>query len=218
MSLQRKISVALFMHMMKYYVVGAMALILVAAGGYYFLKGDSAVPSTGEENQNASISVATSTYATTSYSIIYPSNYTADSSYANTTVSPTKPIAGVKFTIPLTVATGTNLSADSYISVEQLPRAKNCTADIYLAANVTATSEMINSVSYSFASSTEGAAGNRYEELVFARAGSDPCTAVRYVIHSTEFSNYPAGTVREFDRAALILEFDKIRDSLLLSR
>lgn len=206
------------MHMMKYYVVGAMALILVAAGGYYFLKGDSMTPSIGQDFQNTPIAVATSTYATTSYSIIYPSNYTADPSYANTTVSPTKPIAGVKFTIPLAVATGTNLSADSYVSVEQLPRAKNCTADIYLAANVTAASEMINGVSYSFAASTEGAAGNRYEELVYARAGSDPCTAVRYVIHSTVLENYPAGTVREFDRAALIAEFDKIRDSLSLTQ
>lgn len=206
------------MHMMKYYVVGAMALILLAAGGYYLLKGDAMTPSVQEETSGTPISVATSTYATTSYSIIYPSNFTIDPSYANTAVSPTKPIAGVKFKIPLTMATGTNLSADSYVSIEQLPRAKNCTADIYLAANVTATSEMVNGVSYSLASSTEGAAGNRYEEIVYARAGSNPCTAVRYFIHSTTLENYPAGTVREYDRAALIAEFDKIRDSLTLSR
>lgn len=206
------------MHMMKYYVVGAMALILVAAGGYYFLKGDSMAPETAQDFQNAPIAVATSTYATTSYSIIYPSNFIADPSYANTSVNVKKPIAGVKFTIPLATATGTNLSADSYVSVEQLPRAKNCTADIYLAANVTATTETMSGVTYSVAASTEGAAGNRYEEMVYARVGSEPCTAVRYMIHSTAIENYPAGTVREFDRAALIVEFDKIRDSLSLTQ
>ncbi len=195
-----------------------MALILVAAGAYYLLKGDTLAPSSEEQSQSGPVVVATSTYATTTYSAVYPNDFSVDAEYSNTSVNPQKPIAGVKFTIPLTMATGTNLSADSYVSVEQLPRAKNCTGDIYLSANVTATTEMVNGISYSLAQSSEGAAGNLYEEMVYARAGSDPCTAVRYVIHSTQIGNYPAGAVREFDRAALLGAFDAIRDSLTLSQ
>ena len=211
---------ALFTHMgtYKYYVVGAMALVLVAAGGYYLFTGDTNKPTSEGSNQEQIMAVATSTYATSSYSIVYSRDFGIDTAYANTSVSPTKPIAGVKFTIPMTMATGTNLSADSYVSVEQLPRAKICTGDIYLSANVRAESETIGGVSYSVASSTEGAAGSRYEEIVFAKSGSNPCTAVRYFIHSTSIENYPIGTVREFDRAALLAAFDTVRDSLSITQ
>ena len=40
-----------------------------------------------------------------------------------------KLIHGVKFTIPMTMATGTNLSSDTHLSIESLPRAKNCTGE-----------------------------------------------------------------------------------------
>ncbi len=206
------------MHMgtYKYYIVGVMALILVAAGAFYLLKGDTLTPASQEETPQGPAMVATSTYATTTYSIVYPNDFTVDPQYSNTSVNPQKPIAGVKFTIPLAMATGTNLSSDTYMSVEQLPRAKNCTGDIYLSANVTAIDETVNGISYSVAQSSDAGAGNLYEEMVYARASSNPCTAVRYVIHSTQIANYPEGTVRAFDRAALLASFDQIRDSLML--
>lgn len=158
------------------------------------------------------------TYASTTWplSIKYPQGYTADANYTNTSVNPQKPIMGVKFTVPMEMATGTNLSADSGISVEQLPRANNCTGDIYLAANVRPVSVTDGGVNYSVATSSEAATGNLYEEYVFAIASSVPCTAVRYFIHSTSLSNYPEGTVREFNKAALLAEFDEIRRSLVL--
>lgn len=148
-------------------------------------------------------------------SIKYPQGYTVDDKFANTSVSPTKPILGVKFTIPAQVATGTNLSADSFISVEQLPRANACTGDIFLAANVKAVPVTDGAVSYSVATSSDAGAGNRYDEYVFALTGSKPCTAVRYHIHSTAIGNYPEGTVREFNMPALLGEFDSIRQSLV---
>jgi hypothetical protein len=39
------------------------------------------------------------------------------------------------------------------------------------------------------------------------------CTAVRYLVHSTNIGNYEPGAVREFDRPALIDLFDQIRRS-----
>lgn len=149
-------------------------------------------------------------------SLKYPQGYTVDDKFANTSVSPTKPILGVKFIIPAQVATGTNLSADSYISIEQLPRANNCTADIYLAANVKAQALTEGGIPYSVATSSDAGAGNVREEIVYALANSKLCTAIRYHIHTTQIGNYPPGSVREYDRAALIAEFDTIRRSLVL--
>jgi len=51
----------------------------------------------------------------------------------------------------------------------------------------------------------EGAAGNRYEEQVWALKDSSPCFAVRYFIHSTVVENYPEGTVIEFDKPASLI-------------
>jgi hypothetical protein len=113
------------------------------------------------------------------------------------------------------MTTGTNLSTDSYVSVEQLPRATSCTGDIYIRDNVKASAIDANGHSYSLASTTDAAAGNRYEEWVYAIPGSNPCTAARYFIHYGAIENYPTdGSVKEFDRAALLAAFDQIRDSI----
>lgn len=154
-------------------------------------------------------------YASTTMGVAleYPPGYTLDELYFYGQF-PGKPIHGVSFVVPASVATGTNLSADTRLSVEQLPRAKSCTGDIYINDNVKATKMTENGVEYSVASTTGAGAGNRYEEWVYAIVGSQPCTAVRYYLHSTNIGNYPAGAVREYDRGQLLAEFDQIRRSL----
>ncbi len=156
------------------------------------------------------------TNASSTFTVQYAPGWQADDTYQYTGVSADKPIAGVKFTIPMEMATGTNLSADSYVSVEMLPRATSCSADIYVLENVKASTVTAGGKEWSSVTTTGAAAGNRYEEMVFAVPGSNPCTAVRYFIHSTEIGNYPEGSVREFDKAALVSEMDKIRDTLQL--
>ena len=69
-------------------------------------------------------------------------------------------------------------------------------------------------IMYSIASSTGAAAGNRYEEVVYALPGSNPCLAVRTYIHYGVLENYATGTVKAFDRAALEKSFVAIRDSV----
>lgn len=205
---------------MAKYIVGVIALILIIAAGYYFFFGAKppatsvAAPGTPAAVQQ----IATSTYATTTFSVVYPADFTIDPNFQNTEVSVKKPISGVKFTIPLTMATGTNLGSDTFVSVEQLPRAKNCTGDIYIADTVHPESVVENGVSYSVATTSGAGAGNFYEESVYAIEGSSPCTAVRYWIHSSTIGNYDPGAVREFDRAALMAAFDSIRRSLTLTR
>jgi hypothetical protein len=149
-------------------------------------------------------------------SIKYPSGYTLNPSWQNTSVVPTKPISGIQLTIPGSMATGTNLSEDTYLSVEQLPRAKVCSGDIFMAQNAIARDVVDNGVTYSVASTTGAAVGNRYEETVWAIKGSSPCTAVRYMVHYGAFENYGPGTIVEFNRTALTNAFDQIRHSVTL--
>src|SRR3989344_3971965 len=111
----------------------ALAAVLSVAGFYTWKVLGSRAPAAPQ------VAVDTrSSYATSTYSVKYPSDFILNAPYAYGAFGPKKPINGVKFIIPGTMATGTNLSADTGISVEQLPRAKNCTGDIYLHANVTA--------------------------------------------------------------------------------
>ncbi|MBI5644880.1 hypothetical protein HY970_02170 [Candidatus Kaiserbacteria bacterium] len=201
---------------MAKYLIGAIGLVLIIGGGWYAwksMRGDSMRLTPSSNVQEPQMR----TYATSTFSVTYPADYTVNDSYMNDRVNPKKPIAGVKFTIPGSMASGTNLSADSGISVEWLPRAKNCTGDIYLADNVRSVTTTMGSTTYSVATTTGAGAGNFYEEMVYAISGSKPCTAVRYLIHSTNIGNYEPGTVREFDRNALITAFDAIRNSLRLT-
>jgi len=193
------------------YAVGLIALILIGGGAYYWFMADrtqTEVPQTQAPTQ-----MATSTYATSTYSIVYPNDFTKDESYFYDQFSG-KPIYGVKFSIPLAVATGTNLSSTSYLSVEQLPRARKCSGDIYLPDDVKASDSTENGVLYSVATSTGAAAGSLYEEMVYAFPKSSPCTAVRYYIRFANMGNFEPGTVREFDRGMLLSALDAIRVSL----
>lgn len=148
------------------------------------------------------------------FSIRYPAGFTADAAYHYQELGPGKDISGVRFTIAPSVAAGTNLSNDSYISVEEIPQAKTCSAMLFLDKGVTARTVTEGEIDYSVASSTGAGAGNRYEETVYALSGTNPCIAVRYFIHYGVIENYPPGAVQAFDSAALLAEFDTIRHTL----
>jgi hypothetical protein len=156
------------------------------------------------------------------FSIRYPDQYTADSTYQYTALGPGKSIRGVKFIIPQSLSKGTNLAQDSYVSVEVLPEGnharKQCSASEFLEGNVPAREATDGDMAYSLASSTGAAAGNRYEETVYAIMDANVCMAVRYFIHYGVIDNYPSGTVQEFDKAALLQQFDAIRRSLVIGQ
>jgi membrane-bound inhibitor of C-type lysozyme len=152
------------------------------------------------------------------FSIRYPEGYSADADYEYQALGPGKAIPGVKLTIDPSIAAGTNLAADSYLSIERIPRGESCTASRFLASGAAAAAVKDAGTTYSAARSTEAAAGNRYEESVFALLGTDPCIAVRYFIHYSVLENYPPGAVRAFDRDALIGQFDAMRHTLILAR
>ncbi|MES2014328.1 MAG: hypothetical protein V4437_00745 [Patescibacteria group bacterium] len=152
-------------------------------------------------------------------SILYPQEYSVDDSYVYTELGPRNGIGGVKFTVPASKTEGTNLShSDTGVSIEVLPSSVSCLDTAFVEAKLASSSVTENGTTYSIASTAGAGAGNFYEETVYVIAGSVPCTAIRYFIHSTNIHNYEPGTIREFDKKALIKEFDKIRRSLLIIR
>lgn len=154
---------------------------------------------------------------TIGFSIRYPAGYLKNTSYQYQGLGEGKEIDGVKFIIPSSFAAGTNLSDfDTGISVEFIPATQNCRAELFLLNSQNAQIAIDNDIEYSFTSMNEGAAGNFYEEMIWAISGTNPCIAVRYLIHSTNIGHYPEGTVEEFDRINLIEQFDKVRHSLIV--
>lgn len=193
-----------------------IGIVIIAVGVWFmFMRQKTEVPVAPQVEATSTIQRYAST--TLGVSLQYPRGYTVTETYVYDQFGPKKLIHGVSFTIPASMATGTNLSSDTHLSIEQLPNAKNCTGDIFLQANVKAHKITEGSVDYSLATSSGAGAGNWYEESVYALVGSHPCTAVRYMVHSMNIGNYPPGTVTQFDSAALLSAFDTIRHSLVIA-
>ncbi len=157
--------------------------------------------------------------STMQLSLRYPKDFSLRRSYSYALRDPgAVPISGIKFMIPAALYQGTNLSGfDTGVSVEQLPEATStCSALVFLPNNgVEEKSLTDKGVEYRVATFTGAAAGNRYDETVFVIKNAPLCTAVRYFIHSTNIGNYTQGTIKEFDKTALLAQFDKIRESLV---
>lgn len=144
--------------------------------------------------------------------------YRIDDSFVNT-LSPDLSITGVRFTIPESWATSTNLSSDSYISIEQIPQQQECSGDMFFDGEHTATAYTEGEVLYSRSTVSDAGAGNRYEQIIYALPGTNPCTAVRYMIHSTAIENYGTSSdITAFNRDSLIAEFDAIRKTLVINQ
>ncbi len=148
-----------------------------------------------------------------------PSRYTVNPTFTHELASPQTATHGVQFTIPLELASSTNLSSDTYISVEQRNPGEVCNAgDLLDMPTVNSVVVTENGVQYSVASTTDAGAGNRYEEYVYTLVDTEPCLAVRYFIHYSAIENFPDGMVTEFDKQALLAAFDTVRRSLVVGR
>lgn len=144
-------------------------------------------------------------------------SYTLDESHSYGLI-PGESITGIKFTIPSSLASGTNLSKDTYLSIEHIANAKKCTADMFLEGNQPTRVITENNISYSVASTSGAAAGNRYEEIIYATQGKNICLAVRYYIHYSVFENYPQGTIKEFNKQMVMDTFNTIRKTLTVKK
>ncbi len=197
--------------------LGIIIVLVLALGVWLSLRLGATAPAAVNEPVATSSIPGWATYSSAQFSIQYPVGYNADDAYTYTGMGPAQTIVGTKFTIDPATASGTNLSLDSYVSVELLPGAINsCSAEIYLQDAHSAGLLDQGGRRYSVATSSGAAAGNRYEEVVFATPVAGGCIAVRYMIHYGVLENYPAGAVLEFDRYSLLSQFDSIRRTLVL--
>jgi len=153
------------------------------------------------------------------FSIRYPASFKIDTDYNYEALGPNKKIQGVKFTIDPAIAKDTNLSNDSYLSVEEISQTNSCGAELFLnRTSNTPTTETIGDTTFSVASSTDAGLGNRYEETVYAIPGTNPCVAVRYFIHYGVLENYPTGSIKAFDKESLLNQFGNMRDTLIINQ
>lgn len=143
------------------------------------------------------------------FSVRVPPGFTINERYRYTRLGPGRTIEGVAFAIPKTMTEGTNLAADSYISVEWRD-GQRCTLADFLADATEEAPLSENGGRWLVGTAGDAGAGNLYEETVHVRG----CDAVRSFVHSTNIANYPPGTVRAFDRVALGNAADAIRRSL----
>jgi len=153
------------------------------------------------------------TYENAAFSILYPQGFTVDEAYTYQGLGPGVEIPGISFTIPASITEGTNLSEDSSLSVASVEG--ECNASRFI-LDGTSSTIVDKGVNYSFATTSDAGAGNRYEEIVYALSDSVPCVLIRYFIHSTAVENYDPGTIIAFDRTALVQQFDAIRRSLVV--
>ncbi len=152
------------------------------------------------------------------FSLRYPAGYIVNESYRYQALGPGKDIWGVKFTIPASVSSGTNLSSDSYISVEEIPQTQECSPAPFTFQKREIKTITEDGTTYSVMASSDAAAGNRYEETIYAILGTNPCVAVLYFIHYGVFENYPPGVVKQFDKQAILEQFDQIRRTLVVNQ
>src|SRR4051812_10126167 len=100
---------------MSKYVLG-LALGIIIIGGVIYYVMSKGTPTPAAPSPQAQTQPATSTYSGSNFTLIYPSDFNVDPTYHYDAVSASKPIFGVKFTIPTAMATGTNLASDTYLS------------------------------------------------------------------------------------------------------
>ena len=192
------------------------AIIVVLSGIFFFVK----KPSIPASSQNGTATSTEKTYLDPSlhYSIRYPADFSPNTAYSYTALGPGKDIHGVSFTVPSSMSAGTNLSSDTYLSVESMATS-TCSALAFLDEPASTSTQTIveNGTTYEIAKGGGAAAGNFYEEYVYALPKTNPCIAIRYFIHSTNIGNYPPNTVKAYDKEALLSSFDEMRRSFTLN-
>ncbi len=198
---------------MKNFIISSIVILLIAFGVYWLLKDmkPTGMVKTQPEIQDFSKSYESFPYK---FSIYLPKKYSINENYSYPFL-PSRSINGVSFGIEEDDYKGTNLSKDSYISVEMVSDTSiPCNVESFL-DNVSydGTVEEQDNHIFAVASSTDAAAGNRYEQIVYVTPVNNGCSAIRYFIHYGVFENYPEGSIVEFDKQKLINKFDAIRKS-----
>lgn len=203
-------------------LLGAAVIAFVLYGITSYFSGSVTGPTTTVENvttttipdANQVMSGGTEYRSDTyGFSVRYPDGYRVDDAYSYKALGPNTDIPGVSFTIPASLTAGTNLSQDSYLSVEKLPSGRACEAASFISNMVNTQRVDENGRTWTVVKGGDAGAGNFYDETVYILQDGSDCFGIRQFIHSTNVGNYDPGTVIEFDRVALDGAFAQFRAS-----
>lgn len=202
-----------------------IVLIILIVGIYLALK-KPAVDTIPDDTTNTPVvqnpeptpTPTTKTFTDTSntFSFTYPAALTATNGDSakpwrtNTTVAG-KQLATV--TIPGSSQPNTNFSEATFTvgSSSNAAAVKNCTTPQNgERAKGTA---VIDGVTYTKITLTDAGAGNYYDTTNYRNVHNSQCYAVEYTIHSTNFANYPAGTITEFDTQKVVADLESMAQS-----
>jgi membrane-bound inhibitor of C-type lysozyme len=155
------------------------------------------------------------------FSFSYPSNLSvtgdgggySQSWMANATTSG---MVLAKINIPQSYAVGTNFNdAKVTIGTSADPSAM-ATCLTYNPTGGPKTSpatSTTNGTTYKVFQSSDAGAGNYYDTTSYRTQRNNQCYAIEYTIHYVNFSNFPKGTVTQFNEAALKTRLDAIAQS-----
>ena len=151
--------------------------------------------------------------------LFIPDNFRIEDTYSYDLISSENKPTWVAFYVSPDETNDTNLSQDSYFSVEFTDNT-TCEVkdfiDTQMYSNQSSGTDE-NGNEYLLVSWEDVWAWNRYEQSLYLYDKEEECLAVRYFIHYWVIENYP-DTVKEFDKNALINTFDISRESLTLTR
>ncbi len=202
----------------KYAVIGFTIFIVIA-----IYLGNKSGMLTAPTEVPTSLSPGNTLYKNANYhfEVQYQTGMRIDENYTNDVypaLGPAYKLSGVAFFVPKELITGTNLSADSHISIEVLPEKALCEATSFLGDQINSqTVTVVGDTTYTVAKGGGAGAGNLYEEIVSFAPSQKPCVGIRLFIHSTNIGNYDPGTIKAFDRVKLDTIYEVMRSSLKLS-
>lgn len=206
-------------NILKYGII-ALVIILIGFWITLFMEGRSG---NNKEDYQASTTYpwmnATTTENETSavyesvsgrFSVSHSSDLTVATTIANDQFG-----SSVSFLFPASLISGTNLSADSRISIEE-KTTTDCLPTSFIAQPMIGDdddaikTETVSGKTYSTFGFSDAAAGNRYDTSIYSIAKGGQCYGLQLFLHSTNIGNYDPGTVREFDNAKVQAYFREI--------
>jgi photosystem II stability/assembly factor-like uncharacterized protein len=127
------------------------------------------------------------------------------------------PLLTLAFIDPTFYSPTTNLNeAYLLLTVSKDPAIlSTCTQPSTQVAETVTGQEAVNGYTFTRSEFNGVAAGNSYDQISYRTVWNNKCFEVVFLIHSTNIGNYPAGTVVEFDRDALLKKFEAVLDTFL---
>lgn len=212
-------------------------LLIVVAGGFFFL--GSQFSGTGQPASVSTTTVSTGTggtattppddtsawqvYGTALFTIRYPDIFTVNQISAGdewrTGANGDAGTLDFSLTLPKSFEPGTNFG-DAKLTVGHSANTASVAdclkPDASGGPGTSMTTRVINGVTFTVFTSSDAGAGNLYDTTSYRTVQNKTCVAVEYTIHYSQFANYPAGSITQFDETKVQAKLDSVVDTFTL--